>query len=262
MDKEKAIALWQDYLTGDIEEADETLLHEFLEANSDIAIELKDLEQTWLMFDEIERPEPSEQMDARFHGMMAAYRSVKRQPSRNFLDVLVELFASGWQVGLASLFIGVLVGWWVLPSQNQTDDIRQLSSEIQDMTKMMMLTLIEQPKAQERIRAVNLVSELISTDEAVIDALILALNSDTNVNVRLAALESLLSYGDIPEVRKELIQSIQSQESPLMQVSIADALVSIQAKNSVETLEKLKETIENDLVKDKLEESIKNLKSI
>ena len=262
MDKEKAIELWQDYLTGEIEETDEKKLNEFLTVNPDVKTELADLEQTWALFESIDRPEPSAQMDARFHGMMAAYRSAKKEYPRNFFDVIGEWLVRGWQVGLASLTIGLMVGWWMLPSQNQQQDIQSLSSEIQDMKKMMMLTLIEQPKAQERIRAVNLVSELPSADEAVIDALVLALNSDGNVNVRLAALESLLSYGDIPDVRKELIRSIQSQESPLMQVSIADALVAIQAKNSVEVLEKLKETIEDHLVKDKLEESIKNLKSI
>ncbi len=262
MDKEKAIELWQDYLTGELAESEEKELKEFLASNPKVKSEFNDLEQTWVLFDNIDRPEPSEQMDARFHGMMAAYRSAKKEYTRSVFDVITDWLARGWQVGLASLMIGLLAGWWMLPSQNQKEDLQVLSSEIQDMKKMMMLTLIEQPKAQERIRAVNLVSELQSADEAVIEALILALNSDENVNVRLAALESLLLYGNVPEVRTELIQSIQFQESPLMQVSIADALVAIQAKNSVEILEKLKDTIEDDLVKDKFEESIKNLKSI
>lgn len=262
MDKERAIELWQDYLTDDIEESDEKALQEFLATNPDLKTELEDLEQTWTLFESIDCPKPSSQMDSRFHGMMAAYRSAKKEYSRNVFDVIGEWLARGWQVGLASLLVGLLVGWWMLPSQNQQQDIQSLSSEIQDIKKMMMLTLIEQPKAQERIRAVNLVSELPSADSKVIDALVTALNSDTNLNVRLAALESLILYGDLAQVRKELIQSIQTQESPLMQVSIADALVAIQAKNSVETLEKLKETIEDDLVKDKLEESIKNLKRI
>ena len=179
----------------------------------------------------------------------------------NPIATFVNWVASGWQVGLASLFIGLIIGWWMLPSQKQNQDIEQLTSEISDMKTMMMLTLIEQPKAQDRIQAVSLSTELDGSDERVIDALVTTLNSDDNMNVRLSALESLANFGQEPIVRKSLVEAIASQDNPLMQVAIADILVQIQAKNSVEELEKLKESIEDDLVKDHLEQSIKTLKN-
>ncbi len=261
MKKEKALELWQDRLTREISDQDEKALENFLKENPEVANEWEKLEQTWMLFDDIDRPEPSSEMDAKFEGMMAGWKSSGEQQA-NFIEVILAWLSRSWQVGLASLVLGLFIGWWMLPSQNQSQNISQLSSEIQDMKKLMMLTLIEQPKAQERIRAVNIASELPSADEKVIEALITTMNMDDNLNVRLASLEALLNYGNVPEVRSALIEALKVQESAIMLVSIADALVVIQEKSSVEAMEQLRETIEDDLVKDKLDESIKSLTSI
>ncbi len=261
MNKEEAIALWQDQLAGTLDSEQERELNEFLIEHPEVKAELADLEQTWMMMDHIDRPEPSSEMDARFFTMMAKYDS-KESTAEFPLAGIIRWFLNGWQVGLASLIIGLLIGWWMLPSQQQSQDVKQLSSEIQDMKTMMMLTLIEQPKAQDRIQAVSLSTELKGTDKRVINALISTMNADDNLNVRLSALESLTGFGQESTVREALVKAILEQQSPIMQVAIADALVLIQAKNSVDELEKLKETIEDDLVKDHLEESIKTLKSI
>lgn len=261
INKKKAEELWQDKLAGDISDKEEKALAQFLEANPDVATELKDLEQTWDLFEEIERPEPSEKMDARFEGMMAAYKEKQKTVRPHVLDWIVERMTNSWQVGLASLVMGLFIGWWMLPSQNQKEDIQQLSSEIQSMKEMMMLTLIEQPKAHERIRAVNLAAELPRADEKVVNALITTLNNDENLNVRLASLESLVRYADQPDVRQALVDALTMQDSPLVLVAIADVLVAIQEKSSVETLEQLEKNAEDEFVKEKLNESIKTLKS-
>ncbi|MEO9869767.1 HEAT repeat domain-containing protein [Ekhidna sp.] len=259
--KKKAEELWQDKLAGDISENEEVALKQFLDSNPKVASELKDLEQTWDLFEEIERPEPSEKMDARFEGMMSAYAEKQKTARPNVMDWIVERMTRSWQVGLASLVMGLFIGWWMLPSQNQKQDIAQLSNEIQSMKEMMMLTLIEQPKAQERIRAVNLAAELPNADEKVIKALISTLNHDENLNVRLASLESLLRYANQPEVRHALVDALKMQDSPLMLVAIADALVDIQEKSSVEAMEELKESTQDEFVKEKLNQSIQTLQN-
>lgn len=260
MEKEKIIELWQEKMSGDISEQNEKLLSEILKEDQSLAVELKEMEQTWQLFEEMERPEPSSAMDARFEGMMAAYSENQRQRKSSLINQLIAQFSKSWQFGLATLLIGFLVGWWMLPSQNQKEDIKELSSEIQSMKEMMMLTLIEQPKAQERIRAVNLAAELPKADEKVITALISTLNHDENINVRLASLESLVRYIDKAEVRHALVDALQLQESPLLQVAIADVLVQIQEKSSVETMKNLKDKVEDEFVKEKLEQSIQTLR--
>lgn len=261
INNKKAEELWQDKLAGNISEVEEKALNMFLASNPEKAKELADLAQTWDLFEEIDRPEPSAAMDVRFEGMMAAYIEKKKEVRPNVLDWIVAQMTKSWQVGLASLTMGLFIGWWMLPSQDQKEDIAQLSSEIQSMKEMMMLTLIEQPKAQERIRAVNMAADLPKADEKVINALISTLNHDENLNVRLASLESLVRYADLPEVRHALVDALKLQESPLVLVAIADVLVAIQEKSSVDAMEQLKENTEDEYVKEKLHESIETLKN-
>ena len=259
MEKERVIELWQEKMAGDISTQDEKTLDAYLLKDEQLASELKEMEQTWSLFEEIERPEPSVSMDARFDGMMAAYsESVEKKPSQ--LALLMEQVSKTWQMGLASLVIGLFIGWWALPSQTQKEDIQVLSSEIQSMKEMMMLTLIEQPKAQERIRAVNLAAELPSADQKVINALIATLNQDENLNVRLASLESLTRYADQAEVRQALVDALKMQDSPLMLVAIADVLVQIQATSSLKTMQELIESTEDQIVKEKLKQSVQTLR--
>lgn len=255
LNKEAIIELWQEKMSGEISEQSEAILTQALSNNEVLKRELQEMEQTWNLFEEMDRPEPSTNMDAHFAGMMAAY-SEKQEQKPNMFDWIVAQMTRSWQTALASLVIGLLAGWWLLPSQNQQQDIQQLSSEIQSMKEVMMLTLIEQPKAQERIRAVNLASELPNADSKVITALITTLNNDANVNVRLAALESILRYGAQAEVRQSLVDALKMQDSALVLVAIADALVQLQEKSSLETMEQLKEEVDNDFVKEKLEQSI------
>lgn len=263
MEKERAIELWQDKLGGEITPENDALLRAFMLQHPEVATELKQVEQTWNLFAKIEheRPEPSLQMDARFEGMMAGFTSVGK-PKNMLLTQVLHYFQRGWQMGVICLIMGIFFGWWILPSQTQRDDIRQLSGEIESMKEMMMLTLIEQPKAQERIRAVNMVSQLDGADAKVIDALVFTLQNDVNVNVRLASLESLLNYSHQAEVRRALVDALGMQDSPILMVAIADALVAIQETSSIKTMRKLKEQSESDLVKEKLESSIQTLSNI
>jgi len=259
MKQERIIELWQEKIAGEISEENARLLSEKLNKDEKLFQELREMQRTWNLIEDIERPEPSSKMDARFEGMMAAYSD--RQSARpNMLNWIVIRMAKSWQAALTSLIIGLFAGWWLLPSQNQQKDIQQLSNEIQSMKEMMMLTLIEQPKAQERIKAVNLAAELSNADKEVINALIMTLNNDENVNVRLAALESIVRYANKAEVRQALVDALKMQDSALLTVAIADVLVQLQEKSSLKTMEELKEQVDNETVKEKLEQSILTLR--
>jgi len=77
------------------------------------------------------------------------------------------------------------------------------------------------------------------------------------VNVRLITLEALIALAESPKVREGLVLSLIKQESPLVQVAQADAMIQLQEKRSVKELQQLlkKEGL-NEMVKEKLEETI------
>jgi DNA polymerase III delta subunit len=96
--------------------------------------------------------------------------------------------------------------------------------------------------------------------QKVTSALIQTLNNDNNVNVRLAALDALRVYSGEGKVREELIRSIAKQDSPLVQIALAELMAQLQAKSSVKELEKIlkNENTPAD-VKKKIEQSLKVL---
>ena len=86
------------------------------------------------------------------------------------------------------------------------------------------------------------------------------MNRDENANVRLAALEALKPYAKQSAVREELVKSIAKQDSPLVQVALAEFMATIQEKKSVKELQKLLQNENTPIeVRSKINESIKVL---
>jgi hypothetical protein len=80
------------------------------------------------------------------------------------------------------------------------------------------------------------------------------------VNVRLSTLDALTQMAAHPEVRQGLIASIVQQDSPLLQSAIADVMLKLQEKKSVNSFkELLKQKGLNPGVKDKIKQTITQL---
>jgi HEAT repeat protein len=124
----------------------------------------------------------------------------------------------------------------------------------------MMLSLLQNPSASERIRAVSYTNEITHVNPNVAAALLATLNNDPNVNVRLTTLEALTHFARDPVVREGLIQSILQQDSPLVQAALADAMLKLQEKRAVLPFKKLLQQKDlNGMVRTKIEQTITRL---
>jgi hypothetical protein len=159
---------------------------------------------------------------------------------------------------LLLVFIGLSAGW-VLKS-NQKVEIAKVEEEVSSLKQEMVLTLIENPSATERIRAVSMSTEIPEANDRVIDALLSTLNNDPNDNVRLMTLEALRTLADHPKVREGLVRSIVIQKSPLLQSAMADIMLNLQEKSSVKPLKTIlgQEGLDS-TVKDKVEHTIQQI---
>ncbi|HLT73939.1 MAG TPA: HEAT repeat domain-containing protein, partial [Ohtaekwangia sp.] len=108
--------------------------------------------------------------------------------------------------------------------------------------------------ATDRLKAVRLSQEIGEVSSSVTRALIATLNNDPNVNVRLAALNALIPYVSDNKVRTELIKSIALQESPLVQLVLADVMAALQEKSSVKEFKKL---LDDDRTPEEVKERIR-----
>ena len=124
----------------------------------------------------------------------------------------------------------------------------------------LVLTLLDQPSANKRLDGVSEANKIAHIDATIINALLKTLNNDSNVNVRLAAIESLSNYVDDAKVRQGLVQSIPNQEAPIVQVTLANLMLALQEKQSVEPFKKLLQKKELDTtVKKKIESTIQSI---
>ena len=138
--------------------------------------------------------------------------------------------------------------------------VQALSGQLREMRQMMMLSLLQNPSASQRMRAASYASESRTISPDILSALLTTLNNDPNVNVRLTTLDALTQYARNAAVREGLIQSILQQDSPLMQAALADVMLKLQEKRAVPSFKKLlQEKGLNDMVRSRIEQVITRL---
>jgi hypothetical protein len=206
----------------------------------------------------IQSPVPTVELDDQFYKMLSAMKKESKGFSWTSFFSWPEL-APKLAFASLTLLIGFFVGYLFVPSPQSNKEVATLSKEISDLKEMMMFSLLEKESATDRLKAVNLTSEM-SPSAKVTTALLQTLNHDENINVRLAALDALKPYTGDSKVRELLVRSIANQDSPLVQVALADLMVAMQEKSSIKELEKiLKSDRTPKEIKKRIEESIKTM---
>jgi hypothetical protein len=174
---------------------------------------------------------PHERLRARFHAGLAVYEA---RESRHWM----ERFLGVWwpkqpvlQFGFAAALavIGVMVGR-ELPSPVDAE-IAALRTEVRTVG----LALLDHQSASERLLGVEWSQRTAQTPE-IVNALLERVQYDPNLSVRLAAVDALRSGLERPEVSEGLALALASQESPLVQVAVTDALLASGSGAGVEAV--------------------------
>lgn len=254
MEKNQIEELVNKYNEGAADPAEILRIEQLIESGE---IQLHQLRELSLLDEQIFKlndPQPSMSLDDKF------YSSLKEEKKR----VARESFSFSlpdWNIPIPRLAFGLVLvivgfsGGYLLNRPSSAGEVRELTQEVSDLKEMMMLSLLEKESATERLKAVSLSTEMNQVSQKVTTALFKTLNKDENTNVRLAALEVLTAYAKDSEVRKELIKSISIQDSPLVQVALAELMVAIQEKKSVKELQKL---LQNEKTPKEVKNKIKN----
>ncbi|MFC6225412.1 HEAT repeat domain-containing protein [Hymenobacter artigasi] len=262
-----------DYLSRQLTAAEHAALTAHLAGCAECREELQAMERVWHTLGQAPVPEPGPQARPAFYAMLATFKDeLETTPDYSLQGLWLRLRA--WSIprpalrlaySLCLLGVGVLGGYW-LNSGSKTaaadqQQLAALAAQVGEMRQVMLLSLIDNPSATERLRAVGYTKELPDPNSKVVNALLSTLNHDDNVNVRLATLEALtpLAQADAT-VRLGLVHALAQQDSPLVQAALADAMVQLQERRSVPPLRRLlkQENLDN-MVKSKIEQSIQTL---
>lgn len=116
----------------------------------------------------------------------------------------------------------------------------QLASQLNEQKQQVMLASLRDYTGPQKIEAVYNISKSGNASDELIDALVYTMNSDKNVNVRLAAINALTEMMDKNErVKKELIRSLSVQENSLLQISLIQVLTQSGVKEAKEEIESI-----------------------
>ena len=196
--------------------------------------ELSRIGALWQSLDLLPLEEPSGKVRERFYEMLGAYRQglSSAEPRKTY---------RWWQMAAAAALLaaGLGAGYIVRGSGQPPGEISQLREEVASMRQLVALSLMQQQSASERLRGVSWAYQAEPSDREVLEALVSAVNHDTNVNVRLAAVDALRRFSASPETRRAVVEALPSEKTPLVQVALIDLLVDFQERDAAGVLRTL-----------------------
>ena len=242
MNCHETTALLSDRLNGLLTTEDERRLDEHLTTCAACREEAEAVTEMWNDMDIEAIDVPSARMRARFHAALAVYDERARWASIDRIVQYVWPRRPALQLGAAfSLLVaGILIGR-MLPGTIDAE----ISGLRQDM-RIVSIALLQHQSATERLRGVDWLQREPDSS-AVTDALLNVVRNDRSVNVRLAAVEALGGQLDRPSVGAALTDLLNREQTPLMQVTLAEMLLRADVSGSAETVQQLIDRSEVDV---------------
>lgn len=167
--------------------------------------------------------DPPKSMDHRFYAKLA---TTNRGKSSVFNFKFISIAAS------VMLMIGFLAGF--ILNQKKNLDQKELVSQLNELKEEVVISKLDNKSTSARLQAVGLTQEMPEVSHKITEALLMTINNDPSDNVRIASIEALIPYGKLEAVRSGLINAIPQQKSPLVLISLAEALQKIGAVQSVD----------------------------
>jgi HEAT repeat protein len=167
----------------------------------------------------------------------------KRASSWNFLHWLGSpLGAAAWSAALVA--IGVFAGFHLAnpKAPSPSPELAKVEAELASTKQLVVLSMLQQQSASARLEGVSWSTQDQQLDPKVLSALLHTLRYDSSVDVRLAALDALSRHSGQPQVRNSVVNALQEQQSPLMQVALIDQLVEWHDREARPHLEKLRQS--------------------
>ena len=260
-----------EYLSGELEPAERSVIDRHLRTCKSCRAEYASLQQVWLDLGRVQDAKPDPRVRERFFTELELLKSAdqrRRSPNRTLLERINRAIDTIWprqpalQVALAvvCLVVGYAVGFRTESGTGSNGEVAQLRSEVVNMQRLVMMSLLKTESASERIRGANWTERISRPDQEVFSQLFETLNYDPEVNVRLAALEALAKYYDQAEVKKGIINSLLHQTSPLVQLTLIQVIATVHDADGVAAMkELLKDKDLNKTVRAQVEKKIKEL---
>lgn len=247
-------------LAGKLDKAERERVIGHLETCSGCRNELAELGIVWRGLESMAVPEPSREMRTRFMEMLEAYRAgmeqappVGQASARPSVNRWFAWWPSQpiWQVAIACALLigGIVVGRYESAAPKEmTPEMAQLKGQVEGLRQLVALSLLQAQSPSDRLRGVSFSAQISRPDAEVEQSLLRAINHDTNVNVRLSAVDAIEKYTGDPAVRRALVDAVAAQDSPIVQCALIDLIVDVRDRDSAPALRRLAQDSQADEV--------------
>jgi anti-sigma factor RsiW len=245
---EEIAELLPDYLQEGLAAERKNVVERHLEG----CVECREVAGLWKKLALIPEEQPSAAGRARFEAMLRAYQTgrgdetVRRRATERgaslwnvFQWLRSPVGAVAWSVALVAL--GTYLGLQLGNGKSNSQDLAAMHTELTNMRQMVALSLLQQQSASQRLEGVTWTRREEHLDPQVLAALMHTLRYDSSVDVRLAALDALSRHAGQPQVKKTVVDALQEQQSPLVQVALIDQVVEWRDADAASRLQKLRQ---------------------
>lgn len=123
---------------------------------------------------------------------------------------------------------------------SRKSEVSELKTEMGQLKQDVLLAGLRDYSGPQKIEAVYSLKTAGIADETLVSVLVHTMNTDKNVNVRLAAINALSEMMDKNEsVKTELIHSLSVQDNPLLQISLIQVLTESGVKEAKDEIESI-----------------------
>jgi hypothetical protein len=240
-------------LAGRLDDAAREKLVVHLETCGACRAELAEMNAVWRGLGSMPEPEPDPAMRSRFLEVLEAYQAGRASGLAGQSGDSGRAFRPPhsphiWQAALAFalLVAGVFLGRYIAEPPGASPEVAQLQGQVESLRQLVTLSLLQEQSPSSRLRGVTYSYQMAQPDAQVEQALLYAVNHDSNVNVRLSAVDALEKYAANPQIRRALADAVPVQDSPLVQIALMDLLVELNDREAAPALRKLAQDAQAD----------------
>jgi anti-sigma factor RsiW len=243
---EQIADLLPDYLQGNLPLEQARLV----EAHMERCVSCSEEVAIWKKLALLPVERPSLVSRAHFEAMLDAYRTARGGPVEAVSSEVKQALGWAWlrsplgalAWGVALLIFGIYIGTYVNDGRSRSAEMAAMHSELTSMRQLVVLSMLQQQSASERLQGVTWSRREEQLDPQVQSALLRTLRYDGSVDVRLAALDALGRHAGQPQIRKGVMDALQGQQSPLVQVALIDQLLEWRDPDAAQHLRKFQQS--------------------
>ena len=245
---EEIAELLPDYLQEGLRAEQKNVVERHLKS----CAECSEVAELWKKLALIPDEQPSAASRERFEAMLQAYQTGRgdegikshvRESGVSIWSVFQWLRspvgAVAWSIALVA--VGAYLGLQLGSTKSNSQDLAAMHAELTNMRQIVALSMLREQSASQRLEGVTWTRREEQLDPQVLSALTHTLRYDPSVDVRLAALDAMSRHAGQPQVRKTVVDALQEQQSPLVQVALIDQLVEWRDAEAAPRLEKLRQ---------------------